>query len=398
MRGAHFLCVTRSGRPRTPICAGHTRHGPIPSSSTPLERKPRSALRMTPQAQVRQLGAGQRVAPDPEAPGRPVADLVEARAEQTRGNRRRRALGDEVDFMHVPGKAVRRLHLEGAGREVVAQRSLAEGPGDHRPRRARFAEVCRDRSPVGPLQRGRDARQDREAERVDDEDPRRRRRRRGGRGAGWRRSRPRPAAAPGPASGCGRGRSPCPGRGRRARRAARPWPRRSPASARPHAARRAPRGRRPEPAPPASPAAAPPPAGRRSGRAMTSPVSPTAKVAPDLPEPVAEAAFADPLGVAERHLVDRQRRQREAGRDDDREPGQRRPPAAPEQPDRLQRDREDREVVGRQGKRRGDPPAGEIGAAAAVQRPDEVERGDRGEQRRTARSRGPPASTRAASG
>ena len=59
--------------------------------------------------------------------------------------------------------------LEGAGREVEAQRCLAERPGDHRPRPLRLAEAGGDGAPVGPLQLRHGARGDAEAERVDDQ-------------------------------------------------------------------------------------------------------------------------------------------------------------------------------------------------------------------------------------
>jgi len=77
---------------------------------------------------------------------------------------------------------------------------------------------------------------------------------------------------------------------------------------------------------------------------------------PRLPDPMPEAAIADPLGVSQRHLVDEQGHQRQAGDDGDPEPGKRPAPVTAHQPGRLERDREDREVVRRQGQRREHPP------------------------------------------
>src|SRR5260221_13711514 len=85
------------------------------------------------QAQVSEVGTGQRVAPDVQAADRFVADQTEAGPEQVCGDRRRRPIGDEVDFMHIPGVAVGGVNLEGAGREVVAQRYGPQGPGGERP-------------------------------------------------------------------------------------------------------------------------------------------------------------------------------------------------------------------------------------------------------------------------
>jgi hypothetical protein len=95
---------------------------------------------------------------------------------------------------------------------------------------------------------------------------------------------------------------------------------------------------------------------------------------------VADAVPADPFGVAERGLVDRQRRQRQPGASDDRQPGLCLAAPPPEQPGALQGDGEDREVVGGERQRRGDSPADHVSTPTLPQGADEVEGGERGEQ------------------
>src|SRR4051794_36551466 len=77
------------------------------------------------QAQRRQPRAPQREVADDQATGVVDPGFVEAGAEQAGRRGRRPAVGDEVDFVDQPVVAVGRRHLEGAGREVVAQRGLA---------------------------------------------------------------------------------------------------------------------------------------------------------------------------------------------------------------------------------------------------------------------------------
>ena len=156
--------------------------GPMPSSRTPSLRKPSSALRSAAQPQRRQAGAGKRVAPQVEAPDLLVAGLAEAGAEQPRPGAAASGPSETRSISWTqPLEAVGRRDLEGAGREVVAQRRLAQGPGDDRPRRRRFAEPGGDGVPVGALESRREARPDAEAERVGDQRRRRPRRRRGAR-------------------------------------------------------------------------------------------------------------------------------------------------------------------------------------------------------------------------
>ena len=83
--------------------------------------------------------------------------------------------------------------------------------------------------------------------------------------------------------------------------------------------------------------------------------------------------------MPDRHLVDEQRRQRQPGGDRDPQPRQRPPPAPPQQPGRLERDREDREVVRRQRQRRKDAPEDQIPARPG-QGAEEVERRKGGQE------------------
>ncbi len=96
---------------------------------------------------------------------------------------------------------------------------------------------------------------------------------------------------------------------------------------------------------------------------------------------MAEREGADPLGVADRHLVDRQRRQHQRRDDGDPEPGEAlAQAAAAEQQHRLGEDREEGEVVGGERQPRGDPPEGEVPATPIAPGADAEEQGGRGEE------------------
>src|SRR5881392_259089 len=122
-----------------------------------ISSKPQLRVAHGSQAQRRQAGAGTNVTAHVEAAGLLIPGLAETWPEQAAGRRRGGAVGDEVDFAHPPSEAFAGPDLEGACREVVMQRCLADRPGDHRPRGARFAEGRNDSAPVGPLQRRRKA-------------------------------------------------------------------------------------------------------------------------------------------------------------------------------------------------------------------------------------------------
>ena len=173
--------------------------------------------RSSPQRQRRQARPGQLVVPDEEAARRLRSPISRKPGPSRPGERRRRlAVGDEVDFMDQPVVAVGGGDLDRPAREVVAQRRLAERPGDGRPRRLRFAQLGGDGAPVGALEVRREAGPDAEAERVGEQRGAEDGADAAGRGEGDARSRSRSAAAPAPASGCGRARSPCSARRARA--------------------------------------------------------------------------------------------------------------------------------------------------------------------------------------
>ena len=226
-------------------------------------------------------------------------------------------VGDEVDFLDQPVVAFVGPHLDRPGREVVAQRRLAEGPGNGRPRPVRVADVFGDGAPVRPLElfvgRGEDA----EAERVGEEQGAERgaESARGGRGDRDPDRRQQRHQRRDQVAGEDeilarldqrqRDRDPDPGGDQEQR----------------------PGGGAPLPPLPA------PQQERQRGEAegerhegepgALGPADDVAGLTDDegrgrFPEPMAEAEVADPVGVAERHLVERHRRHRDRAADQDR--------------------------------------------------------------------------------